>query len=766
MGSRIAVRLLGRGLVLVMVAGMAIPSMGFSQTMTWEAGTFNNSERQTQAGSQPGSSIIYVATADGIARSSDGGDHWEMSAAGLTTTRHVERRPPPTVNAIVVDPRTPTTVYAATSRGVLRSTDGAATWQPINTGLPARAGAAGALWIDVAALAMSPSAPAVLYALVHSPPTIYGGLFKTTDGGNTWHDVSPVIQTSDASTSLPVDPLLIDAAAPDTVYLDLGRAIYRSDDGGGTWQRTNAPRGSTAILSLGPGMMVSASLNSAEILQSTDRGDIWQPIGRLPLPERSATVFANGITHLVADPRVPTTLYAATEASIIGQGLERRIWRSTDGGATWSSLALGELRDPIAILRVDGARPSSVYVVTRPSPPREPELLHSADGDGAWRVVQSEEDIVPVLGRYNARNRDHQIRALAFDPVNPTTLYVGKQGAIFSRAGDGPWRAVLTFPTVPRIISLRASPSDGSVVYAQAMSDATVLYQSTDAGTTWRLVTSEFAGGALAVDPFDASTLYAGRSSVSLLRSSDAGATWVPLMVPSPADDRPIAVRGFAFDDTRPGTVYVIAGDGIAESRDSGDTWRWISDGLTGCSVTALTVAPTSTASIYAGTSCGIFKSIDAGETWRSASVGIPDLPDEARNSASITSIVVEPGTADVVYAAVNWSYGPYITLSAGGIYKSVDGGAAWAATIGGLPDDPGAVGSARPGPVSRGVDALAVDPAAPATLFAMTSRYECPGGPVTCTPIYALYRTRDGGATWSEVSLPSLDGAIAVSRR
>jgi sortilin (neurotensin receptor 3) len=183
-----------------------------------------------------------IAQGDGAYKSSDGGKTW--TKIGLADTQQIGR--------LLVDPRDPDRLFAAAlghpygpnaERGVFRSTDGGATWRKVlfkdeNTGA-----------ID---LAFKPGDPSVIYAALwqtRRPPwSVYppsngpgGGLYKSTDGGDTWRPVvGGGFPAKTGNIGLAVAP-----SRPDRVYAMVDApegGLYRSDDGGTSWTRTTGDR--------------------------------------------------------------------------------------------------------------------------------------------------------------------------------------------------------------------------------------------------------------------------------------------------------------------------------------------------------------------------------------------------------------------------------------------------------------------------------------------------------------------------------------------
>ncbi len=191
-----------------------------------------------------------------------------------------------TINALAIDPQTPTTLYAGTSGdGVFKSTDGGTTWRAVNTGLDPRR--------CCFALAIDPQTPTTLYASTD------GGVFKSTDGGESWGGVNTGL-TNPFARALAIDP-----QTPATLYVSTGGGVFKSTDGGGNWR---------SVLVLSPGTFVLA---------------------------------------LAIDPQTPMTVYAGTiDATTTGSG--HGVFKSTDGGESWSAVNTGLSNQAVLALAVEG----------------------------------------------------------------------------------------------------------------------------------------------------------------------------------------------------------------------------------------------------------------------------------------------------------------------------------------------------------------------------------------------------------------------------
>jgi photosystem II stability/assembly factor-like uncharacterized protein len=216
---------------------------------------------------------------------------------------------------------------------------------------------------------------------------------------------------------------------------------------------------------------------------------------------------------------------------------------------------------------------------------------------------------------------------------------------------------------------------------------------------------------------------------------------------------RSVTATGIRGDRT---TYYMGGtGGGVWKTEDAGVSWRNVTDGFVGTgSVGCVAVADSDPNVVYVGMgeACvrgnfshgdGVYKSEDAGRTWTHVGLG---------DTRQIGSIVVHPADADVVYvAALGHVFGPNAER---GIYRSTDGGTSWERVL--FVND-------RTG----GVD-LSIDPLNPRVVYAALWQVSrTPWSLESGGPGSGLYRSRDGGSTWEELTegLPEgLKGKIGVS--
>src|SRR5262249_8879622 len=315
---------------------------------------------------------VFAGTFEaGLVRSTDGAASWNQTSTGLANT---------TVQALAVD-ATPGTVYAATARnGVHRSTDGGETWQPT-----AFVGTFDPLF----AIATDPTAPGTAYV-----GSSLDGVFKTVDGGGSW---SP-LPGGDALAL--VETIVVDPSSPSTVYAGgFGGAVV-STVGGGSWTAINTGLlpvvVSMAIDPTATGTLYAGTLLGANggIFKTTNAGDMWVPINTgLPAITNAA------VLSLALDPSAHNTLYAEIDNA--------GVYKTKATGASWTAANDGLPTLRVSSLAVDPVIPGAVFASTF-----DQGVFVSVDGGASWAAMSD--------GLFN-----HDIGALA---VEPDRIYAGSFG--------------------------------------------------------------------------------------------------------------------------------------------------------------------------------------------------------------------------------------------------------------------------------------------------------------------------------------------------
>ncbi len=329
-----------------------------------------------------------------------------------------------------------------------------------------------------------------------------------------------------------------------------------------------------------PGVFYMAP-NNGGIWKSTDYGRTWQP-----LFDREPT---GSIGALAVAPSNPDVIYAGS-----GEGLQRPdlsvgdgIYKSTDGGASWSHLGLREGQQIPAIL-VDPKNPDRLFVA----------VLGHPYGPNAERGVFRSLDGGHTFQKVLFKDADTGAVDLAFDPSDADTVY-----AALWAAREAPWENG----------TFRGAGSG--------------LYKSTDGGTTWRPIGKGLPGPAqglgrigFAVAPSRPARLYAqvqAQSDGGTYRSDDAGATWIRVSA-----ERRVFGRGDDFAEIRvdprnPEVVYA-ANTSLYRSTDAGRTWTAIKGAPGGDDYHRIWINPSDPSQILLGADQGATLTVNGGRTWSS----------------------------------------------------------------------------------------------------------------------------------------------------
>ena len=682
----------------------------------------------------------------GVFKSTDGGASWSPATTGLTCISSAPGGPPVTVTcavtALALDPTTPTTLYAGArlgtgGGGVFKSTDGGGSWSPATTGLTC-----GAFTCDVNALALDPTTPTTLYA-----GTSTGGVFKTIDGGGSWSPVNTGLPCGPFTCG--VTALALDPTTPTILYAGTEDGVFKTTDGGTSWRNTLAvPR--VSALALDPTTPTTlyagtqsrggpaGSVNPAQgVFKSTDGGGSWSPATTgltcvSAAPGGAPVTVTCSVAALALDPTTPTILYAGTFSG--------GVFKSMTGGANWSPVNTGlpcgaSPCFPVPALALDPTTPTTLYAGMAFSG----GVFKSTNGGAIWNSASTGLTLPPRLFA--------SVAALALDPTTPTTLYAGTDLGVFkSTDGGASWSSVSTglpcvsappaggpFTSTCLVVALALDPTTPTTLYAATSQGGTPqgvsgVFKTTDGGASWSPVNtgltcaSAFPGGApfacpvseLALDPRTPTTLYAGTSD-GVFKTTDGGASWSPASTGLTCGAPPctVSVSALALDPTTPTTLYagtqgvsgsgtgtVVPVSGVFKSTDGGGSWSSVSTGLPpyGPFVTALALDPTTPTTLYAGTNGGgVFKTTDGGASWSPVNTGLP-----LTLVTIVTAFAFDPTTPTTLYAG---------TVFNSGVFKTIDGGGSWSPMNTGL----------TCALLTCSVRALALDPTTPTTLYAGT---------------------------------------------
>jgi hypothetical protein len=268
--------------------------------------------------------IVYAAgeRGAGIFKSSDGGANWFPVNNGLVTTL--------SVNALAVDPTDPSTVYAAFSLTLVKSTNGGASWSFSGSGLPS---------VTLVSLAIDPVTPSVVYAGASTANP--RSAFKSTNAGGTWIEINNGLPNH-GITSFAIDP-----TNTQVLYAGSGSRAYKSTNGGNLWTAIFFSSSGVTPLAIDPSNTSTIYLGaSSGVFKSTNGGSTFGLTG---------PGISGAVNTLVIDPLNPSTLYA-------GRSFGGGIYKTTNAGASWTTMSAGLTIPNIKALTINPLDPSTLYV--------------------------------------------------------------------------------------------------------------------------------------------------------------------------------------------------------------------------------------------------------------------------------------------------------------------------------------------------------------------------------------------------------------------
>jgi photosystem II stability/assembly factor-like uncharacterized protein len=312
-----------------------------------------------------------------------------------------DKEGPFVIHDIAPDPQNPKILYAVTSNyGVLKSSDGGATWRLSNQGLRS---------YTHHAVVVDPQQPQTVYVGAWG-----GGVSKSVDQGAHW------IEMNDRLGNTAIEDLTLDPAHPQRLFAATTGGVFLSSDGGTGWEALNEGLPVTRI-DLFKRILALPS-GPAELLLGTNQGLFKRDRGAAGWDAIEEPVARQRITALAVHPTQPDRLYAGTA--------ESGLLHSRNGGMHWSRFESAVGNSWVTDIAIDPLHPEILYVSTRAD-----GILNSRDGGRIWRAVN---DGLPV--------RD--VRSLAIDPKHPNILYAGTthDGLFKTSDGGDHWTRLTGYP--------------------------------------------------------------------------------------------------------------------------------------------------------------------------------------------------------------------------------------------------------------------------------------------------------------------------------
>lgn len=589
--------------------------------------------------------VLYVGTGESPIRgvtTSQGDGMWKSTDAGKTWT-HIGLEKSGQIAKIEIHPGNPDIVWVAVQgqiwgpneeRGVFRTSDGGNSWEHVLQ-VSANTGASD--------LSLDPTNPRILYAamwnhgrkpwFIHSGGTD-GGIYKSTDGGDSWSKLTGGLPEMVGKIGVDVS-----ASNPDRIYALIEAepekgGLWRSDDGGETWSLINGHR----VLHTRAWYYIHVTADPVDedtvyvlnvpLMKSVDGGSTW---------EKMTTPHGDHHDHWINPYNNKNMINANDGGATV----------TFDGGETWSSI----MNQPTA----------QFYRVTTDN--LEPFRIYGGQQDNSTVAITSQslhggigvEDYFAVGGGESAH--------IAFDPDDPTLIYATTINGTLTEYDHSTQltRYIIPFP---------------ELVYGKDSRD--LKYR-----TNWN--------APVAVSPHDPAIIYYGTQMV--LRSTDRGASWTEFSPDLTRNDPEKQGRnggpltpenvGAEFYNTifyivesphEQGLVWVGSDDGLVHiKRDGNSEWEDVSPGHPGeAMINAIEISPHDKATAYLAVTGYklndfkpyIYKTTDYGKHWKRIDKGLPQ-------DAFVRVVRADPAQRGLLYAGTE--LGMYVSFNDGENWQSLD---------------------------------------------------------------------------------------------
>ncbi len=665
--------------------------------------------------------------------------------------------------SLVIHPDNPKIMYAGgVGGGVWKTTDGGESWRPMSDLMPS---------VAVNALAMDPKDPETLYAGTgenYSGDGIRGlGIFKTTDGGETWN----LLQATSSSSFWYTNRIVVSPVDHQRIYAATYGGVWYSPDGGVRWTRVldrRSPnlgcqdvviRSDQTTDYVFAACVSRASGTTSAIFRNTDASGNgkWEQVFSDKNLDRASLALAP------SDQSIIYALAASRETGNNQFGL-LGVYRSASNGdaETWEARAT--VKDDNRINRVLLTNPSGAFndVCSGGNPtfsnqgdydnsiavdPYNPDVVwaggidvfRSDDGGANWGIAAFWQATGPRLVHAD-------VHVLLFPPnygAKPA-LYAATDGGIFRtdnpsaetatglRAGCSPyptsieWKSLNNGYAVTQFYHGAVYP--GGMAYAAGAQDNGTSRGADGWGSNgWRSIRGG-DGGYVAIDPQNPNNVYTESQYFNLGRSTDGGQTF---FVGTRGITESLTTTDFLFiapyemDPKDPATLYA-GGHTLWRTTDGAQNWKAASApiGNSNGKISTIAIAPSDSTRVVFGTSSGyIYRTADVPSADKSTNWDAV----RPRNDF-VSHLAFDPTNPDVIYA----TYSPFNVLATDShVYKSIDGGVTWKGIDGfgdfAIPDVP--------------VFTIVIDPQNPSNLYLGTD--------------IGLFVSMDAGASWARDNNP-----------
>lgn len=526
--------------------------------------------------------IFVAATGDlfqpggqrGVYRSTDGGDTWTQVLAGANdTTGAVD---------LAIDPQNPDNVYTTMwdhrrepdlrryggpGSGLFRSSDGGTTWKPAGSGFPT--GNLGRMGVAVSA-----TAPNIVYAIVSTTAGPFQGFYKSVDSGATWVSTSPAgdpagLIFSQSTFGWWFGRLWVDPINPNHVFV-AGVSLLSSLDGGVVFAPHTGPHADEHA-------MVWDSTDPTRVFLGNDGGVYRSDNRGLVNAQWTAATHQPWMQPYTIDvsQQNPDRVVAGFQDN----GCNRS-WNSsgTPSASGWTSYCGGDGEAAI----INPTNQNNIFGCSQYG-----NCVRSTDGGNATAAIGA-----------TTSNRRNWTTPIVFDPNDPNVMYyAGNRVNRSTTNGNGGWQAIS--PDLARTAGRdTAYPFGTAFTLAVSTSDPNTLWVGMDDGGVWR-------------------TTNLGGSWERVTVAPSLSETWVSEIAIDPATTNHVLVTYSGFREGNDAAH-------VFETTDGGATWTDISGNLPNAPVNDILLLGNR---MVVGTDIGVFATGDGGQSWVRAGEGLPLVP-------------------------------------------------------------------------------------------------------------------------------------------
>ena len=653
--------------------------------MRWRnVGPFRGGRTRAASGVPSQPNVFYVGAVNGGV--------WKSTDYGRTWQPIFDQQPTGSIGAIVVAPSDPQTVYVGSGEGlhrpdlsvgdgIYKSTDGGATW----THLGLRDGQ------QISQMAIDPRDPNRLFVAVAGHP--YGpnperGVYRSVDGAKTFEKVLSKNDNIGAAGVVidPADPNIVYATLWEAregpwengSWNGTGGGIFKSTDGGQTWKQlagglpSDIVQAYVSVAASDPKRLFAsvATQEKVDLYSSADAGETWHTVTTDPRPK--SRIGGGDLPVPMLDPKNPDVVYMTSTVT----------WKSVDGGKTWTGFRGAPGGDDYQNIWINPNNPNIILIVSDQgsivsvnggeswsSWYNQPtaQMYHvAADNAFPYRLCsgQQESGSACISSRGNDGEisfRDwHPVAAeeygyVAPDPLDPDIVYGGKLTRYDRRTSQAQYVMPLALRTpdfrVVRTEPVIFSPVDPHLLYFAA----NTLWATRDGGQSWKQISPDltrktwevpasvgiFANEvtptqrgviyALAPSPLDINRIWAGTDDGLIWLTTDGGANWSNVTPPTLTAWQKVSILEASHSD--PNTAYAAINTlrlddlrpHILRTRDAGKTWTEIVTGIPDNeNVNAVREDPKRKGLLFAGTERTVYVSFDDGDHWQSLRLNLP----------------------------------------------------------------------------------------------------------------------------------------------